>query len=39
MIMVIDWYNGVLLLNKHGDLYFLLHNLGVQITLFKSKKF
>ena len=31
-------YDGGLLLNEHGDLYFLLHNFGVQIISFKLKK-
>ena len=34
-IIEIDRYDGVLLLNEHGDLYFLLHNFGVQIICFK----
>ena len=37
-IIDIDRYDGVLLLNEQGDLYILLHNIGVQITPFKSKK-
>ena len=28
-----------LLVNEHGDLYFLLHNFGAQIFLFMLKKF
>ena len=34
-IIEIDRYDGVLLLNEHGDLYFLLHNFGVQFIPFK----
>ena len=30
--------NARFLLNEHGDLYFLLHDFGVQIILFKLKK-
>ena len=33
-----DRFDGGLLLNKHGDLYFLFHNFGVQIIPFKTKK-
>ena len=36
MIIEIDSYDGVLLLNKHGDLYFLSHNFIVQIIPFKN---
>ena len=35
----IERYDGVLLLNKHGDLYLLLHNFGVQIIPFKRNTF
>ena len=31
----IDRYDGVFDLNEHGDLYFLLHNFGVQIIPFE----
>ena len=31
--------NACFLLNKHGGLYFLLHNFGVQIILFKLKSY
>ena len=37
-IIDIDRYDGVLLLNEQGDLYILLHNIGVQIIPFKSEK-
>ena len=30
-----DRCDGVLVLNEHGDLYFSLHNFGVQIIPFK----
>ena len=36
-LIAIDWYDGVLLLNEQGDLYFLFHNFGVQIIPFKNK--
>ena len=36
-IIEIDMYDGVLLLNAHGDLYFLLRDFGVQIIPFKTK--
>ena len=36
-ITEIDKYDGVLLLNEHSDLYFLLHNFVAQIIPFKSK--
>ena len=36
-IIKIDRYDGDLLLNEHGDLYFVLHNFGVQIMPFKIK--
>ena len=36
-IIDIDRYDGVLLLNEQGDLYILLHNIGVQIIPFKSR--
>jgi len=38
MIIYINRYDGVLLLNEQGDLYILLHNIGVQIIPFKSEK-
>ena len=38
MMIEIDRYDNVLLLNEHGDQYFLLHNFGVEITPFKSKR-
>ena len=31
--------NACFLLNKHGDLYFLLHNFDVQIIHFKLKNY
>ena len=37
-IIEIDRYGGGLVLNEHGDLYFLLlNNFGVQIIPFKTK--
>ena len=36
-IIEIDRYDGGLLLNVHGDLYFLFHIFGVQIIPFKTK--
>lgn len=32
-------FDGLLLLNEHGDLHFLLHNFGVHIILFRLKNF
>ena len=37
-LIEIERYDGVLLLNEHGDLYFLLHNFPAQIIPFKLKK-
>ena len=37
-IIETDRFDGILLLNEHGDLYFLFHNLSVQIIPFKTKK-
>ena len=39
MIIEIDRYDGVLLLNKQGDPYFFLHSFGVQIIPFKLLSF
>ena len=37
-IIEIDRYDGGLLLNEQGDLYFLFYNFGVQIIPFKTMK-
>ena len=34
-VVELDRYDGDLLINEHGDLYFLLHNFGVPIIPFK----
>ena len=34
----VNRYDGLLLLNEHGNLYFLLHNFGGQIIPFKLEE-
>ena len=34
----VNRYDGLLLVNEHGNLYFLLHNFGGQIIPFKLEE-
>ena len=34
----VNRYDGLLLVNEHGNLYFLLHNFDGQIILFKLEE-